>query len=90
MIIGRIPEYFSAMGVLKQMEEKENRLAMGKANHSTEPLTKHEFYQGLLTLCTTIQFTIWLSKGITGYLFLGVLICFILASVLLVWDAINS
>ena len=90
MIIERIPEYFSAMGVLKQMEEKENRLAMGKANHSTEPLTKHEFYQGLLTLCTTIQFTIWLSKGITGYLFWGVLICFILASVLLVWDAIKS
>ena len=90
MIIGRIPEYFSAMGVMKQMEEKENRLAMGKANHSTEPLTKHEFYQGLLTLCTTIQFTIWLSKGITGYLFWGVLICFILASVLLVWDAIKS
>lgn len=72
------------------MEEKENRLAMGKANHSTEPLTKHEFYQGLLTLCTTIQFTIWLSKGIPDYLFWGVLLCFILSSVLLVWEAIKS
>ena len=72
------------------MEEKENRLATSKATHNTKPLTKREFYQGLLTLCTAIQFTILLSKGIPGYLFWGVLICFILASVLLVWEAIKS
>lgn len=72
------------------MEEKENRLAMGKANRNTEPLTKREFYQGLFMFCTTIQFTVWLSKGIPGYVFWCVLICFILASVLLVWEAIKS
>lgn len=72
------------------MEEKENRLAMSKANRDTEPLTKREFYQGLLMVCTTIQLTVWLSKGIPGYVFWGVLICFILESVLLVWEAIKS